>query len=284
MPPYASREHNDGHSPPVLSDSHHDLSLFESTSAPKVIASLAAFDDTGMQHGDAMSTPNAERDNTLTKEGNKIDDEAAANNTSDTPKPSILERLLDFNPCTIKVSNPASTLFKIRTCSECGERVHKFRNGGYQKEELIRMKPTFDEDVSSGIAATAASFESTSSSSVVKVYYHGDCVRLREDRAAHRNTFAAVLEDLVGFVEARRREAEERKRRAEEEAKAAAAISHATALALAARNTPLEVTPPKSKRSPLRRAKRFLKFFSWNACRGTSNTAADDCAFRGAEI
>lgn len=271
-----------------MNDDDHDLSLSEMSSKPKTIYKMGTFDSMPQSDGiSSLASPILTPPEEETKvEYHEYEPETI---TLDEPKPSLLDRLLDFNPCTIKISNPASALFKIRTCAECGDRVHKFRNGGYQKEEhLIEEQLTiFDDEAEdedeSGVVAQANSFDSTASSKIVKAYYHGDCMKLKEDRAAHKDVFGTVLLELIDAIETRERqrreaeerlaEEEERMQRAEEEAAAAAAVAQAAALAKEAARSPLK-----------KRAKKFFR--SFKSCRGASNSTAatDESAFRGAEI
>lgn len=121
----------------------------------------------------------------------------------DEKKKSIIAKMLC--PCTVKVGNPSSALFKIRTCAECGEQVHKYSGGGYEKEEYN---------------------DST------KVYFHKSCLQTREDRTIHKQYgFDLVLIDLLDYFEAKaqkkRMEEECVARKVEEEAKEARALAHA---------------------------------------------------------
>lgn len=255
MPPYASQEH--GHSPVFHDHDHdHDVSFVEIPIGSKLV------EDRTTETIDGSSL------NPIVEEKN-------------SPQ-SIFERLLDFNPCTIKIINPSSALFKVRICSECGEKVHKFK-GGYEKEH--RLDTIVDED--------------TSEESVVesKVYFHsgGGCLQLREDRKVHKdNGFGAVLIDLEDFFDAKARkklEAEERRaRRAREEEEAAqkqwetevaAAAAAEAASASAARNELLEVSLKDRKFA--KRARRALKSFSLKSCRGKQGMP-EESAFEGMEI
>jgi len=80
------------------------------------------------------------------------DDDDAADATDDDndnkKKPSALGRMLDFNPCAAKIPNPGSALFKERRCHECGSKVYKYRDGGYEKEVVVKQRPiVVDDDV-----------------------------------------------------------------------------------------------------------------------------------------
>lgn len=253
MPPYANPEHD--HSPVMNdNDNAYDVSLMDIPLGFK---------------------PMVEEATTV------VSDESSLN--PHTPAPSMFERLLDFNPCTIKIANPSSALFKIRTCSECGERVHKFKGGGYEKEH--RLDTSIDEDTHE------------ESSVETKVYFHGTCLQRKEARAHHRDAagFGEVLIELQDFVEAknqRKREEEERRaRKAREEAAAVAAALEAAleaanaAKAELARQATLEAAPKSRKRGFLspKRARRALKSFSWNSCRGTQGMP-EETAFRGEEL
>lgn len=133
-----------------------------------------------------------------------------------------------------KMPNPSSALFKVRTCCECGQRLHKFRNGGYVKD---------GED-----------------------YFHKDCLQVRNFRDDHRTVggFGLVLVDLLDFFEARARKQREEQERLErmarekeEEEKEAARI------AAAAKNTKL----PFAKR-----AKHALKSLTSKSKKSKSDT------------
>mmetsp|Transcript_7616 Transcript_7616/g.18661 ORF Transcript_7616/g.18661 Transcript_7616/m.18661 type:complete len:260 (-) Transcript_7616:392-1171(-) len=121
----------------------------------------------------------------------------------DEKKKSIVAKMLC--PCTVKVGNPSSALFKIRTCAECGEQVHKYSGGGYEKEE-------YDDST--------------------KVYFHKSCLQTREDRTIHKQYgFGLVLIDLLDYFPAKaqkkRMEEECAARKVEEEAKEARALAQA---------------------------------------------------------
>lgn len=311
MPPYASIQentqlvtfdddiNNDG-------DGDHDLSLVDISLASKTIdvTTTNNHDDVISTFSDGMCTfgPPCIGHHCVGEETKKN----KAEETSDggggrggrgaavvvvkTPqplKPSILDRLLDCNPCTMKIANPRSALFKIRVCSECGNRVHRFRKGGYKKELQLLAKKT------SAAAAPAPApdndddddEEQGDSSAVVaavvvvetKVYFHTDCFQKHHDRIVHKDTggFASVLEELVGFVEARTRK--------KEEERAAAALALAAALAEQRVSSP-PLKDEEKKPGFLRRTKQALKLLSRGSCRGKKDCAADESAFRGAEI
>lgn len=307
MPPYASIQENTQlvtFDDDINNDGDHDLSLVDISLASKTIdvTTTNNHDDAISTFSDGMCTfgPPCIGHHCVGEETKKN----KAEETSDggggrgaavvvkTPqplKPSILDRLLDCNPCTMKIANPRSALFKIRVCSECGNRVHRFRNGGYKKELQLLEKKT------SAAAAPAPApapdnddeEEQGDSSAVVvvvvetKVYFHTDCFQKHHDRIVHKDTggFASVLEELVGFVEARTRK--------KEEERAAAALAIAAALAEQRVSSPPGVTTPKDEEKKtgfLRRTKQALKLLSRGSCRGKKDCAADESAFRGAEI
>lgn len=121
----------------------------------------------------------------------------------DEQKKSIISKMLC--PCTLKVGNPSSALFKIRTCAECGEQVHKYTGGGYEKEEY---------------------------NDLTKVYFHKRCLQTREDRTIHKkHGYGLVLIDLLDYFQAKaqkkRMEEECAARKVEEEAKEARALAQA---------------------------------------------------------
>jgi len=128
-----------------------------------------------------------------------------------TKPPSLLERLLDFNPCTgllhrksTTATAPASPgLFQIRRCAECGFGVHKFKGGGYRKEKVT-------ETVRDEMTGEAKEVER-------KLYYHSVCLARKEYRKEHRVSFAPVLVELLEVVEFM---VEERKKRQQEEEEA----------------------------------------------------------------
>lgn len=119
MPPFIYREHN--HST-VFDDNYEDHDFSSSLDTIPIRYKLAG-EMTTDTFEDGSSSASASRNN------HHIDLQ------EDSPQPpSILERLLDLNPCTIKVANPPSALFKIRLFSDCGDILHKFKGGGNQKD------------------------------------------------------------------------------------------------------------------------------------------------------
>ena len=177
----------------------------------------------------------------------------------------MLDRLLDFNPCTMKVGNPSSALFKVRVCSECGKNVHKLKGGGYQKELKEQQQHEGDESV-------------VTTTKTTKVYFHPRCLAIREDRKLHKESgFGAVLSELGEHFEAKARERALVEARKEAEAAAAKAAE-------AARKALLEAASVKQHRRRgrrsgfLKRTKRALKAVSWNACGGKQH-GADESAF-----
>ena len=235
MPPYASSEHN--HSSIFDVDTAHDLSLVEIPLGPKPDEVIIEASD------DSLLDPIGEEDN---------------------PKPSIFERLLDCNPCVMKIANPSSALFKVRTCIECGEKVHKLR-GGYEKQ--ARLDKIVDDK--------------TGEESVVEIkkYYHNTCFQLLEDRMSHKDAgFGAVVIELEDFFEARvRRKGEEEERRARRSRTATKTAS------VSARDAPLEDSQKKWPLGFVKRARRALKSFSWSACRGKQDIT-EASAFTAVEI
>lgn len=257
MPPYATQEHDHSHShsPHRFNDLHqdHDLSLVEIPVRYKFVG------DEDESRTDESDVPYHFTSKSVA--------ESPYTNVEDFPKPSILERLLDCNPCTIKIANPASALFKIRFCSECGERVHKLK-GGYEKEQ--RLETAFDE-------------KGEESEIETKVYFHSRCCKLREDRRNHKDAgFGKVLIELEDVVQAKAR-----KQREEEEKRARRAREESAAIVQAVRdlNDAHEETSRKDRRTQgfLERARRVLKLFSFQSCRGKKH-ATEESAFRGAEI
>ena len=255
MPPYATQEHHHSHShsPNHFHDlqQDHDLSLVE---IPVRYKFAGDEDASGI---DASDVPY------------HFTWKSVAENpgVEAIPKPSILERLLDCNPCTIKISNPASALFKIRFCSECGQRVHKFQ-GGYEKEQ--RLETALDENGEESEMET-------------QVYFHSRCCQMREDRRKHKDAgFGKVLMELEDAVQARarkqREEEEQRKRRARDE-------SAAIVQAVREINDAHAEASRTGRRTQgfVQRARRALKVFSFESCRGKKH-GTEESAFRGAEF
>jgi len=273
---------------------HHDLSLFEISLASKTIEVETNYSDVvsstysndglslSFEHPHILENNRADEEMKQEEEEEYICDEVVPSPPS---QPSILERMLDCNPCTIKISNPKSALFKIRICSECGNRVHKFRNGGYKKELLRAERVVVVVDEGNGEESSSEVVETTT-----KVYFHSDyCVQRNRYRIAHNDNeagggFGLVLEELVEFVEARAR-----KHELEE---AASLLAAAAALAASARNASLGVAlvkeQPRKKRPRFllkRTTKKALKWFSsWSSCRGQKDNSTEESAFRGVEI
>jgi hypothetical protein len=255
MPPYAAQEEQ--HLPAAFDLNNHELSLVEvPVEAPKLV------EEQERTTADASSTDESSFE--LLEQPIDTDKKSKS-------KPSVLGRLLDFNPCTMKVGNPSSALFKVRVCSECGKNVHKLRGGGYQKElKQQHRDATFND----------AGEESVTKET--KVYFHPRCLTIREDRTLHKESgFGAVLIELREHFEAKAREQALVAARREAEAAAAKAAE-------AARRALLEAAPLKTqhrrrgRRSGfLKRTKRALKVVSWNAC-GTKQHGADESAFEGA--
>ncbi len=130
-------------------------------------------------------------------------------------KKSLIAKMLC--PCTVKIANPSSALFKIRTCAECGEQVHKYSGGGYEKEEYNEI--VNDESGEESLVET-------------KIYFHKSCLQAREDRTNHKNSgYATVLSDLLGYFEAKAEKKRFEKERAtlklEQEAAEARALAQA---------------------------------------------------------
>lgn len=61
-------------------------------------------------------------------------------------KPGMMSKMLDFNLCTAKIPNPSSALFKERRCAECGSKVYKYRDGGYEKEVVTKQVAVEEDD------------------------------------------------------------------------------------------------------------------------------------------
>lgn len=177
---------------------------------------------------------------------------------------SFLERWLDFNPCA-RVSlpslpNPSSALFKERPCAECGKNCTKMR--GYSKKVLERRRST----VVAGEESPAAEQD--------KIYFHEWCAKIRGYRSTHKDSYGAVLRNLLDYFRAlefekkTKREAEEKRRNQEQ-----------LATEKAARNAPLEVNlveKPKKKPGFWKRAgNRIRTAFSIESCTGTTE-AVDD--------
>lgn len=222
-------------------------------------------------------------------------------NTRDEQPSSFFERLLDFNPCAVKISNPASAFFEMRTCAERGDRVRKFRNGGRESEEPVPVSNETDtafvgsdssgDDDGEDPADSAPNSPpppslSSSDGGAVKVCYHGECLDRENHRSWNREAFAPVLEEppeVVGAVVRARR-------KAEEEA-TAAAIRRSS---VSARDASLETrrrrrTTPRVMAS-LQKAERTLRSFSGKKSRrgrtkeGVLVTDDDSAAVRWAEI
>lgn len=130
-------------------------------------------------------------------------------------KKSLISKILC--PCTVKIANPSSALFKIRTCAECGEQVHKYSGGGYEKEEYNEI--VHDESGEESLVET-------------KIYFHKSCLQTRQNRINHKNSgFENVLIDLLGYFQAmaqkKRMDEESAARKAEQEAAEARALAQA---------------------------------------------------------
>lgn len=171
--------------------------------------------------------------------------------------PSFFERLLDCNPCAIKIGSPTSALLKVRICAECGDRVHKFRGGGYEKE--YHLNTITDDDIHE------------ESEVGTKVYFHGDCLKRRENRTIHRESgFGNVLTELQDTAKAMNW----RKRRARR--------SQAKSAAAAAAAVPLKHVLKGPKQSFPKRVRRALKSFSLKSCRRTQDATMDDSSMETA--
>jgi len=93
------------------------------------------------------------------------------------PSATKMDKVLDFNPCSIKVGNPKSALFKTRICAETGECVHKYSKGGYTKEEVI------GED-----------------GKITKMYLSKSGLKKREDRQKHKESgYSTVMDELLEY-------------------------------------------------------------------------------------
>eukprot|EP00531_Pseudo-nitzschia_arenysensis_P004711 CAMPEP_0116133032 /NCGR_PEP_ID=MMETSP0329-20121206/9883_1 /TAXON_ID=697910 /ORGANISM="Pseudo-nitzschia arenysensis, Strain B593" /LENGTH=265 /DNA_ID=CAMNT_0003627623 /DNA_START=48 /DNA_END=845 /DNA_ORIENTATION=- len=164
--------------------------------------------------------------------------ESSALESIEEKKKSLLAKMLC--PCTVKIANPSSALFKIRTCAECGEQVHKYSGGGYEKEEYNEI--VRNESGEESLVET-------------KIYFHKCCLQAREDRINHKNSgFATVLGDLLGYfqdkAEKKRTEEESAARKLEQEAAEARALAQAY------------LEEQQTNKGLARRLKRSLKVFS----------------------
>jgi len=165
-------------------------------------------------------------------------------------KKSIIAKMLC--PCTVKIANPSSALFKIRTCAECGEQVHKYSGGGYEKEEYNEI--VHDESGEESLVET-------------KIYYHKSCLQTREDRIKHKTSgFTIVLIDLLAYFQEKAQ-----KKRMEEES-AAREVEQEAAEARALAQAYLEAQ--QKNKGLAKRLKRYLKGFS----RKSKNSKVSDAS------
>lgn len=202
---------------------------------------------------------------------------------------SVLERLLDFNPCSGMASmtttsfsllpNPSSAVFKFRPCSECGRKCTKMQ--GYTKEIVeTKTNTVFDEETSTGEEEPLVE---------TKIYFHKWCSQIKEYRQDHKEQFQPVMRNLLDHFRAleleaqMKREGEIRKARRKEEslkkkARAEAAKAEFAANNNKARDAPLEVNLVEKKPSLMKRVK---KSFSMKGCKGNkaATNAVDESAF-----
>lgn len=255
MPPYTSQEHHYG---PVDLDDHHDLSFVDISLDSKPVRERT------------METSNASVNKPVddSDEVSSTDSDSSEDDSKGSQK-SVLDKVLDFNPCTMKVKNPSSALFKKRTCAECGCSVHKLK-GGYTKE--IKVQTVVDE------------VTNIESEVETKIYFRPQCAERRQRRAEHREAgFGNVLTEMLEFFEAKTQkklEEEERLARLANEAEDAESVAQASVLARANKKSFLNMKLASSFSKKTKKVKKALKSFSFNSCRGKQDST-DASAFRG---
>lgn len=245
---------------------------------PYAISQQEVFDDTMGLHNSYSDDPmedvplgskiSGEEDDEVHNDSNNntiLIDESMETDSLDEKNSSFLEKLLDFNPCAqislVSLPNPSSALFKQRLCAECGKNCTKMQ--GYSKEVLER---------------TTIADEDTGEESTVqdKIYFHEWCAKIRGYRSTHKDSYEAVLRNLLDYFRALefekqvKREAEEKRRRHQYQL-----------VEKAARNAPLEVNlvEKKKKSGFWKRAGNQVKTtFSIESCMGLMGTtkAVDD--------
>jgi len=185
---------------------------------------------------------------------------ASESSNSQDSSSSMLERLMDWNPCVAGMPNPSSALFKTRVCSECGGKCTKLQ--GYKKE----------------IVENILVDEKTGEETIVKTktYFHKWCGTVSDYRQDHKKSYAAVMCNLLDHFRALEFEAQiereaqlrlikeqEEKAREEEE------------LAAKAQEAPLETPKRKSFLKRVKKSgKRMKKSFSLSSCMGKNSTSA----------
>jgi len=246
MPPFTSQEHHYG---PVDLDLDHDLSFVDISLDSKPVRERT------METSNVSVIPVEDEDEVSSTDSDSSEEE---DNDSKGSEKSVIEKMLDFNPCMIKVKNPSSALFKKRTCAECGCNVHKLK-GGYKKE--IKVETIVDE-----VTNIESEIET-------KIYFRPQCAERRQHRVEHREAgFGNVLTEIVEFFEAKAR------KKLEEQARLVRLAREAEDDALVAQAS---VRAPTTKKSFLKmgfassfakKTKKALKSFSFNACRGKQDS------------
>lgn len=269
MPPYASQQE--------VFD-HHDV-LNSHCNDPLVDVPLGSKPDEG------TNSNNNSMDVTATSAATPSKD--FEGEASEQSSPSVLKRLLDFNPCmgmmgrrsdsstnahanandntSFWFPNPSSAIFKNRPCSECGGKCTKLQ--GYTKE-IVDRNIVDDETGDESVVTT-------------KIYFHKWCAQLKDYRHEHQKGFRAVVHEMMDYFRALeleaqvKREAEQQLRRKQQQQEAQTQKEEANR---AARVTlaPLEV-PRVGKTSGFWKrvknsGKRITKSFSVTACKGNKST------------
>jgi len=218
MPPHASsQQQHDDNFVHFLNDTNHDSTLVELPTAT------------------SKSIPPPPP---LLEEQEEQEQEQEQQEQQEQQEEGVLGKMLNFNPCTAKIPNPGSALFKERRCAECGCRVYKYRNGGYEKEVVvvqqqqqqqeqpreelelfddviladditIRSDNTFDSSGSTGCGERGTCDDSrhsqesatvTTTTTETKIYFMKSCYAKRQNRNAHRaNGYGLVLTDLLDY-------------------------------------------------------------------------------------
>lgn len=290
MPPYATHQEDHFESKVVLSFHPLDplLNVPNAIGSNKMAPSGTSSNTNSMEHPvTAMSSLDSE----------------------DTSSSSVLERLLDFNPCmgmmgkrrnssadageeepknkaAFSFSNPYSAIFKDRRCSECGGKCTKLK--GYSK--VIVANHMFEE-------GTSRELPIEESSSTKKIYLHKWCSQLRDYRNEHKEGFNGVLCQLMDYFRALELEAQmkrEAELRRKQEEVARDTIDNSQIDRNLAEGQKKNATKGFLKRVK-KSGKRIQKSFSMNACMGINRSksahnttaitsAVDESAFSRREI